>query len=75
MHEPSEAILLQEATDWLAGQSLDAPALRRLAQERGLDFATAVLYQSVRQSPRHGSLICAARKIRAAEGRRWTPRS
>ena len=52
-----EAELLRQAADWLAGRPLDAPGLRQLAQERGLDFATAVLYHALQQSPRHGPLI------------------
>ena len=52
-----EAELLRQAADWLAGRMLDASDLRHLAQERGLDFATAVLYQALRRSPQHGPLI------------------
>jgi hypothetical protein len=52
-----EAELLRQAAEWLSGQHLDAASLRELARQRGLDFATAALYQSLRQSPRHGPLI------------------
>ena len=52
-----EAELLRQAADWLANRQLDAASLRQLAQERGLDFATAVLYHALRQSPRQGPLI------------------
>jgi hypothetical protein len=52
-----EVELLRRAADWLAHRQLDAASLRRLGQQRGLDFATAALYQALRQSPRHGPLI------------------
>jgi hypothetical protein len=53
----SETELLRQAADWLGGRPLDADGLRQLARQRGLDFATAVMYQSVRCSPRHRPLI------------------
>src|SRR5262249_19055997 len=52
-----EAELLLQAADWLDGRVLDPSGLRQAAKQRGLDFATAVLYQALRQSPRHGPLI------------------
>jgi hypothetical protein len=52
-----EADLLRAAADWLAIRQLDAPGLRQVARQRSLDFATALLYQALRQSPRHGPLI------------------
>jgi hypothetical protein len=54
IHEPE---LFRQATDWLASRRLDEAGLRLLAQQHGLDFATAVLFQALRQSPRHGPLI------------------
>jgi hypothetical protein len=53
----SEQELFVRAADWLAGNELDARALRRLASEHGLDLATAVLCQGLRRSERHGPLI------------------
>ena len=52
-----EAEILRQAADWLPNRQLDAASLRQLAGQRGLDFATAVLYHALRQSPRHGPLI------------------
>lgn len=57
VREISEADLLRQAADWLSTRRLESAGLRELARQRGLDFATAVLYQSLRQSPRHGPLI------------------
>src|SRR4051794_16621824 len=51
--------LLRAAEDWLVDRTLDAPTLRHLAQTRSLDFATAALYQWLRQSTRHGPMIAA----------------
>jgi hypothetical protein len=53
----ADADLLDRAAEWLGSSALDAPGLRGLAGARGLDFATAVLYQWLRQSSRHGPLI------------------
>jgi len=53
----AETELLQQALGWLTHRQLDAAGLREAARERGLDFATAVLFQSLRLSPRHGPLI------------------
>jgi len=53
----AEATLLREAADWLKGQRLDAAGLRLVARRRGLDFATALLYQALCRSERHGPLI------------------
>ena len=44
----SEAELLRQAADWLTDRQLDAPSLRQVARQRGLDFATALLYQALR---------------------------
>jgi hypothetical protein len=67
----SEAELLRQAADWLAGRPLDADGLRQLARQRGLDFATAVLYHGVRCSPRNLSFIAeveeAAQPIRSLD--------
>ena len=52
-----ETTLLRDAADWLANRRLDAAGLHQAASERGLDFATAVLYHALRQSPRHGPLM------------------
>jgi hypothetical protein len=57
-----ERDLLARAAEWLAHGprgDLAEQALRELAQEQGIDFATAVLYQSLRTSERHGPLIAA----------------
>ncbi|HBI44619.1 MAG TPA: hypothetical protein DDY78_17480 [Planctomycetales bacterium] len=59
MPEP-ETELLRQAASWLetfADRTLDVEKLRRLTEERDVDFATAVLYQALRTSPRHGPFI------------------
>jgi len=58
----NEATLLGEAARWLADappDALEIEALRSLADGRGMDFATTVLYQAVRRSERHGPTIAA----------------
>jgi hypothetical protein len=55
-----EAELLRQAASWLetfADGALDVERLRRLTEEQDIDFATAVLYQALRASPRHGPFI------------------
>ena len=52
--------LLRQAASWLecsANRALDVERLRGLTEERDVDFATAVLYQALRASPRHGPFI------------------
>src|SRR5947209_1359715 len=57
--EDRDRDLLREAADWVQARAPCAGAedLRRLAAERGIDFATAALYQALRRSPRHGPFI------------------
>jgi len=58
--EEPEADLLRRAAaapDFPAGAGLDAESLAQVAKRHGLDFATALLYQRLRASPRHGPLI------------------
>ena len=55
-----ETELLWQAASWLetfANPPLSVEKLRRLTEERNIDFATAVLYQALRSSPRHGPFI------------------
>jgi hypothetical protein len=56
----SDRELLDRAAEWpefLSWKELTQPVLARLARERGIDFATALLYDRLRRSPEHGPLI------------------
>ena len=61
MHDADyERELQLRAWRWLDERELgdlDANHLRQIAATRGIDFATAVVYESVRRSPRHGPFI------------------
>jgi hypothetical protein len=57
--------LLAAAADWLASRDeLNVDLLSRLAAEQGIDFATAVAYHHVCNSPKHGEFI---RRIEAMD--------
>jgi hypothetical protein len=52
--------LLHTASAWLREQTepaMTTDSLRLLTKERGIDFATAALYLTLRQSSRHGEFI------------------
>lgn len=42
----------------LTDQSLNHSLLRDLTRDHGVDFGTALLYDRIRRSPRHGPFIC-----------------
>jgi hypothetical protein len=55
-----ERALLTQAAEWPGCRSwaeISRSSLAKVAGERGLDFATALLYQRLRQSDRHGPFI------------------
>src|SRR5260370_30633756 len=55
-----EQDLLTQVAQWPECRSwteLTQPVLAKLAGERGLDFATALLYERLRQSDQHGPFI------------------
>ncbi len=56
----NEARLFHEVGQFrpeLALEQLDEPTLRQVVEERGVDFATALLYDRFRRSSRHGPFI------------------
>jgi hypothetical protein len=61
--------LLEEAAAFSEAGSIEeltAPFLLRLTQTRGVDFATAVLYERLRTSPHHGAAIARLDELRSA---------
>jgi hypothetical protein len=53
----ADLAVLQSVSEWRGAmllQELDDSLLRQLTCSMGIDFATAVLYQAIRQSPDHG---------------------
>ena len=55
-----ERVLLAQAAEWPHYRSwpeLTQPCLAQIAAERGLDFATTLLYERLRRSERHGPFI------------------
>lgn len=61
--------LLAEVAAWEPGrtlESLDADALVELTRQRGIDWATALLFHRIATSPRHGPFIRRIETLRAS---------
>ncbi len=65
-----ERRLLEAAAEWVdqADEPLTTETAQILARERGLDFATAALYVTLCESPRHGAFI---RNVDALTAETW----
>jgi hypothetical protein len=64
----SERDLLERAADWPEQRDLDSlseESLRQLAAREGIEFATALLFDRVVRSPRHGPFIAAVQSLSA----------
>jgi hypothetical protein len=66
----SEDSLLQRAADWEnhpSLQPLDDKTLIQITRDEGVDFATALLFNSFRESPRHADFIQQIDRLRVSK--------
>jgi hypothetical protein len=74
--DSADRSLLAEVAGWEPGrtlESLDTATLAELTRRRGIDWATALLFQRITASPRHGTFIRQIESLRASPPAGITP--